>query len=79
MVSGAPDAVPTPKPPACPICGKPVEPEEPARPFCSRRCKMVDLGRWFGEAYRVPGEDAVSFEDLVPPSPDAETPPGRDD
>jgi hypothetical protein len=38
---------------------------------------MVDLGRWFGEAYRVPGEDVASFD--LPMPPDAETPPGRDD
>jgi endogenous inhibitor of DNA gyrase (YacG/DUF329 family) len=35
----------------CPICGKPTEPK--TRPFCSVRCADVDLGRWFGEAYRV--------------------------
>lgn len=27
----------------------------PAFPFCSPRCKLVDLGRWLGEDYRVPG------------------------
>jgi endogenous inhibitor of DNA gyrase (YacG/DUF329 family) len=36
----------------CPICGKPVEPA--FRPFCSDRCKRVDLNRWLSEAYRVP-------------------------
>jgi hypothetical protein len=36
----------------CPICGKPTA--EKTRPFCSVRCADVDLGRWFGEAYRVP-------------------------
>jgi endogenous inhibitor of DNA gyrase (YacG/DUF329 family) len=42
----------------CPICGKPSVPE--FRPFCSARCKQVDLNRWFSESYRVPeksGED----------------------
>jgi endogenous inhibitor of DNA gyrase (YacG/DUF329 family) len=77
-VSGAtPGAGPAPRAPECPICGKPVPPDEPARPFCCRRCKMVDLGRWFSEAYRVPGEDAVSFDDVAPTPPDAETPPPR--
>jgi endogenous inhibitor of DNA gyrase (YacG/DUF329 family) len=28
-------------------------------PFCSERCKLLDLGRWFGEDYRIPGEPAV--------------------
>jgi hypothetical protein len=37
---------------ACPICARPVVP--PHRPFCSARCRQVDLGRWFGEVYRVP-------------------------
>jgi uncharacterized protein len=36
----------------CPICGKPAEAK--FRPFCSARCADVDLGRWFGETYRVP-------------------------
>ncbi len=41
------------KQPLCPICGKPVDfMAEPLGPFCSSRCKMVDLGRWFGEDYR---------------------------
>jgi endogenous inhibitor of DNA gyrase (YacG/DUF329 family) len=38
----------------CPICGKPVDPEY--RPFCSRRCADVDLGRWLKGSYAVPGE-----------------------
>lgn len=38
---------------SCPICQKPVE--TPAfRPFCSARCKDVDLGRWFTGNYRIP-------------------------
>lgn len=40
----------------CPICGKPVEwKENPFRPFCSERCKLVDLGRWVSDEYSVPG------------------------
>lgn len=35
----------------CPICGKPADPAN--APFCSKRCRMVDLGRWFGESYVV--------------------------
>ena len=36
--------------------GKPVEwgPQSPSRPFCSERCKMIDLGAWATESYRVP-------------------------
>lgn len=40
----------------CPHCGKAVEltPENRFRPFCSERCKLIDLGAWAAEAYRVP-------------------------
>lgn len=39
----------------CPICGKPVEwtEESPFRPFCSDRCRQIDLGAWADESYRV--------------------------
>ncbi len=40
---------------ACPVCGKPVAPEH--RPFCSDRCRKVDLNRWLSEAYRIPASD----------------------
>ena len=45
---------------ACPICGRPVAPRPAnlAWPFCSDRCRLVDLGKWLGEEYRVPGERA---------------------
>jgi len=35
----------------CPICGKTVEEESPTFPFCSPRCRLVDLGRWFTGRY----------------------------
>jgi len=37
----------------CPICKKPSRPSEPYFPFCSKRCKMVDLGSWLDERYRI--------------------------
>jgi endogenous inhibitor of DNA gyrase (YacG/DUF329 family) len=43
---------------ACPICGKPST--EPSRPFCSDRCRDVDLNRWLSGSYAIagrPGED----------------------
>jgi uncharacterized protein len=48
------------RPPRCPTCKKAAAPrgENPSFPFCSPRCKLVDLGRWLGEDYRVPGESA---------------------
>ena len=42
---------PAPRAPACPICGKPVTPAH--RPFCSARCRSIDLGRWLRGVYRV--------------------------
>ncbi len=53
-----------PREPACPVCRRPARPEH--RPFCSARCRMVDLGRWFGGAYVVStplGERAPDKED----------------
>ena len=37
----------------CPICGKPAV--EASRPFCSERCRDVDLNRWLSGSYVVPG------------------------
>lgn len=39
----------------CPTCNKPVAwlPENLYRPFCSKRCKAIDLGAWAAEEYRV--------------------------
>ncbi|PWG65164.1 DNA gyrase inhibitor YacG [Sediminicurvatus halobius] len=44
----------------CPTCGTPVEWTDAARyrPFCSRRCKLIDLGEWLDERHRIPGEPA---------------------
>jgi endogenous inhibitor of DNA gyrase (YacG/DUF329 family) len=48
----------------CPICHKPAA--EAYRPFCSKRCQEVDLGRWFNEGYRVETtEDAADPEDAA--------------
>ena len=40
----------------CPICKKPRS--DAFAPFCSPRCRDIDLGRWFGEGYAVPGPPA---------------------
>lgn len=42
----------------CPICGKPVPSGGPEFPFCSERCRTIDLGNWASEKYVVPGEFA---------------------
>jgi endogenous inhibitor of DNA gyrase (YacG/DUF329 family) len=63
----------------CPICKKPVDEEEPSRPltypFCSDRCKLIDLGRWLGEKYQLrmprhesPPDDRHSSDDARPSS-----------
>jgi endogenous inhibitor of DNA gyrase (YacG/DUF329 family) len=41
----------------CPACNKPVHwQDNPFRPFCSERCKLIDLSQWVSEEYRVPGK-----------------------
>ena len=52
---------------SCPICDKPTDQEY--RPFCSRRCADVDLGRWMTERYAIPAEDEESWEEGDPPVP----------
>jgi uncharacterized protein len=44
----------------CPICKKPADTSY--RPFCSRRCADVDLGRWLNGAYAVPSDDPEDAE-----------------
>jgi hypothetical protein len=53
---------------ACPTCGKEVEwrPENKWRPFCGERCKMIDLGEWATEKYKVPVVEQSEFNDLEP-------------
>ena len=49
----------------CPICGTamPGQPAEwPDYPFCSAKCRKIDLGRWLGEKYTVPAEDPTPAE-----------------
>jgi endogenous inhibitor of DNA gyrase (YacG/DUF329 family) len=61
----------------CPTCRAKVA-RDPARPnklfpFCSERCHLVDLGRWLGEEYRVPGPTAADGGEGVPtPGPPAD-------
>lgn len=71
-------------PTKCPICSTPVTPPaKPALPgaarsyfpFCSDRCRMVDLGRWLTGQYAIPGESIAEDERpeaAKPRDPDAE-------
>ena len=46
----------------CPVCKKGASWEDnPFRPFCSERCRLIDLGKWAAEEYRIAGgrKDAV--------------------
>jgi len=54
----------------CSICKSPVPPrrENPSFPFCSPRCRLIDLGKWLGEEYRVP-ERSADREDESAPHP----------
>jgi hypothetical protein len=45
----------------CPICGKPTS--EATKPFCSPRCRDVDLNRWLSGTYVVPGADDDTEDD----------------
>lgn len=42
----------------CPTCGKkvPWNDTSPSRPFCSERCRLIDLGEWASEGHRISGE-----------------------
>lgn len=38
----------------CPICQEPILEPAASLPFCSKRCRVIDLGNWLGGTYRVP-------------------------
>lgn len=49
----------------CPTCSKPAvldRTENKAAPFCSSRCRLVDLGKWLDESYRIPARDTDDEE-----------------
>ncbi len=52
----------------CPICGRPMVVAH--RPFCSERCRQVDLGRWLGGHYRIETEERPVDELPDPTKPD---------
>ena len=60
----------------CPICKKPVDSEHDAEfPFCSERCRLIDLGNWASEKYSI---SEPALEEPVEESPPPEKP-ARDD
>jgi endogenous inhibitor of DNA gyrase (YacG/DUF329 family) len=51
----------------CPICKQvllDVPPDHGPRPFCSERCKLLDLSNWFNETYRVPASGSEEPEPM---------------
>jgi endogenous inhibitor of DNA gyrase (YacG/DUF329 family) len=51
----------------CPTCGSAVEwKDNPWRPFCSERCKLIDFGKWASEEYRMPGQ-GITAESMPEP------------
>ena len=64
----------------CPTCGREIQWNEqyPWRPFCSERCRLVDLGAWMSEARAIPGDplDATAADPEQPAdaNPEADPP-----
>ena len=60
-------AAPTVKMVICPTCGKPVEWSQSQRwkPFCSERCKLIDLGAWIDEYHRIPGDETDGSDEDI--------------
>lgn len=49
----------------CPTCRRPVEwsPESQYRPFCSDRCRLIDLGAWLKEQHKIPDETSIADDE----------------
>jgi len=55
---------------ACPLCGKPTD--AAFKPFCSKRCADIDLGKWLKGEYSIPGAPLDDADDAASPGEDAE-------
>ena len=60
----------------CPTCQRPVEWSDAARwrPFCSERCRLIDLGAWITEKHAIPGEE-IAPDGAQPPQDESDDPP----
>jgi uncharacterized protein len=60
---------------SCPNCGKavPWSPESRFRPFCSDRCRLIDLGAWFSEEHAIPGDTPDDSDGRRGFSPDTDS------
>ena len=56
----------------CPSCGKTVDwSEQPSyRPFCSKRCRLIDLGEWASDSYRIPSREPAPDDGIGLPDSD---------
>lgn len=63
----------------CPTCGRDVEwsAASPFRPFCSERCRLIDLGAWLSEKRAIPGDAGVDEASLPVEDTGDEEPPRR--
>lgn len=74
MASDAREPAVKPRIARCPRCGSStrLDAANPWRPFCSERCKLIDLGEWFSGRYAIPGERPT--EDDTPEEDDPQDP-----
>ena len=72
----------------CPICDKPMDGQGPKEwpdwPFCGKRCRQIDLGRWLGGQYRIetparPEDLEGAQDDVAPKSAVPSAAPDRDE
>lgn len=58
----------------CPQCGHEVPwgEQSPYRPFCSKRCQLIDLGEWADEEKRIPGNGLAALHDEEWPDDDGQ-------
>jgi endogenous inhibitor of DNA gyrase (YacG/DUF329 family) len=58
----------------CPTCERPIQWSDafPFRPFCSERCRLIDLGAWLSEKRAIPGD---ANEDAASPAAETDRPP----
>ena len=64
--------------PRCPICRKGVHTDDPFFPFCSERCKLIDLGRWLDGRYRIELPVEATDREVAPDLPNNDQTPGTE-
>jgi uncharacterized protein len=51
----------------CPTCKRELDWTTPSRPFCSERCRLIDLGAWLAEQHRIPDDSTAAPDDAQEP------------